>query len=86
VSTALAVAGGLFLAIYGPLALLGFRRPLLGRLAVREACRRRGQSALLVAGLLVGSAAFTASLIGGNSSVTRRRSTCSASGATSTSP
>jgi len=67
VSTALAVAGGLFLLTYAPLAMLGLRRPLLGRLAIREALRHRGQSALLVGGLLVGSASMTAALVAADS-------------------
>ncbi len=65
---ALLVVGGLFLLIYVPLALLAWRRPLLARFAWREATRRRGQFALLVIGLMVGSASITASLIAADSS------------------
>ena len=64
---ALLVVGGLFLLVYAPLALLAWRRPLLARFAWREATRRRGQFALMVVGLMVGSASITASLIAGDS-------------------
>ena len=63
----LVVVGGLFLLIYVPLGVLAWRRPLLARFAWREATRRRGQFALLVVGLMVGSASITASLIAGDS-------------------
>lgn len=66
---ALLVVGGLFLLIYVPLALLAWRRPLLARFAWREATRRRGQFALLVVGLMVGSASITASLVASDSGV-----------------
>ena len=66
---ALLVVGGLFLLIYVPLAVLAWRRPLLARFAWREATRRRGQFALLVVGLMVGSASITASLVGADSGV-----------------
>ena len=66
-STALLVVGGLFLLVYGPLAVLAWRRPLLARFAWRESTRRRGQFALLVAGLMVGSASITASLVAAES-------------------
>ena len=49
---------GLAMLAYVALALLAWRRPLLARLAFREATRRPGQSALVVAGLMVGSAAI----------------------------
>jgi putative ABC transport system permease protein len=67
VSAAFAAVAVLFVALYAPLALVAWRRPLLARLAFRNAVRRRGQSALVVAGLLVGSAAITASLVGADS-------------------
>lgn len=66
---ALLVVGGLFLLIYVPLAMLAWRRPLLARFAWREATRRRGQFALLVVGLMVGSASITASLVAADSGV-----------------
>jgi len=61
---ALLGVGGLFLLVYVPVAVLAWRRPLLARFAWRESTRRRGQFALLVVGLLVGSACITASLVG----------------------
>jgi len=66
-SQALLVVGALFLLVYGPLAILAWRRPLLARLALRETVRRRGQLALLVVGLLIGSASITASLVAADS-------------------
>jgi ABC-type lipoprotein release transport system permease subunit len=63
VTQALLVVGGLFILVYAPLAVLAWRRPLLARFAFRESVRRRGQFALLVVGLLAGSAAITASLV-----------------------
>ena len=64
---ALFVVGGLFLLVYGPLAVLAWRRPLLARFAWRESTRRRSQFALLVVGLLVGSASITAAMVGADS-------------------
>ena len=61
--------GALFLLVYVPLAVLAWRRPLLARIAWRESTRRRGQFALLVVGLMVGSASITASLVGADSGV-----------------
>jgi len=46
--------------VYGVLAALAWRRPLLGRLAFREATRRRVHSTLLVAGMMFGTAAVLA--------------------------
>ena len=66
-SWAFAGVVGLFLLVYGPLAVLAWRRQLLARLALREAVRRRGQLALLIAGLLIGSASITASLVAADS-------------------
>jgi putative ABC transport system permease protein len=40
---------------------------VLGRLAIREAVRRKGQSLLVVAGLMVGTAAITAALVAADS-------------------
>jgi len=67
VTQALVVVGALFLLVYVPLAILAWRRPLLARFAWREGTRRRGQFALLVVGLMVGSASITASLVAGDS-------------------
>jgi len=61
---ALLGVGGLFLLVYVPLAVLAWRRPLLARFAWRESTRRPGQFALLVVGLLVGTASITASMVG----------------------
>ncbi len=61
---ALLGVGGLFLLVYVPLLVLAWRRPLLARFAWRESTRRRGQLALLVVGLMVGTAAITASMVG----------------------
>jgi putative ABC transport system permease protein len=57
----------LFVVIYGIVLLLALRRRLLGRLAGRSIRRRIGQSLLVVAGLMVGTTAITASLIGADS-------------------
>jgi putative ABC transport system permease protein len=46
------------LVVYGGLALIAWRRPLLGRLAWREAVRRPAHSALLVGGMMFGTAAI----------------------------
>ena len=55
-----AVVVGLFLAVYAGLVVLAARRPLLARLALREAVRRPGQSAVVVLGLMVGTVAIFA--------------------------
>jgi ABC-type lipoprotein release transport system permease subunit len=47
--------GGLMLAAYAVLIILAARRPLFARIAAREALRRPWQSALLVAGLMIGT-------------------------------
>jgi putative ABC transport system permease protein len=47
----------IFLVVYSVLLVLAIRRPLLARLAMREAVRRPGQSALVVLGLMVGTIA-----------------------------
>ena len=64
---ALLIVGGLFLLLYVPLAVLAWRRPLLARFALRESTRRKGQFALLVLGLMAGSASITAALVGADS-------------------
>ncbi|MDQ6876162.1 MAG: ABC transporter permease, partial [Candidatus Dormibacteraeota bacterium] len=53
-----AIVIALFLLAYAALAVIVLRRPLLGRLALREAIRRPGQSALIVLGLMVGTTAI----------------------------
>jgi len=57
----------LFVIAYGLIGLFAIMRPLLGKLAVREAVRRRGQTALVVGGLMVGTATITAALVAGDS-------------------
>jgi hypothetical protein len=61
------VLAGLFVLSYGALAIFALRHRHLGRLAVREAARRKGQALLVVAGLMVGSAAITAALVAADS-------------------
>src|SRR5213082_2724390 len=51
---------GLFGLVYAALAVVATRRPLLARLALREAVRRPGQSAVVVLGLMVGTVAIFA--------------------------
>jgi putative ABC transport system permease protein len=58
---------GLFVLAYGTVAIFVLRHRVLGRLAVREAVRRKGQSLLVVAGLMVGTATITAALIAADS-------------------
>src|SRR5439155_4238926 len=57
----------LFLLAYGAVAVFAFRHKLLGRLAYREAIRRRGQALLVVAGLMIGTATITAALVSADS-------------------
>src|SRR5712691_9701244 len=57
----------LFLLTYGAVAIFAFRRRMLGRLALREAIRRKGQTLLVVAGLMVGTATITAALVAADS-------------------
>jgi len=57
----------IFVVLYGAILLLALRRRLLGKLAARSLRRRVGQSLLVVAGLMVGTTAITASLIGADS-------------------
>jgi putative ABC transport system permease protein len=54
---------GLFLLIYAALLVLALRRPLLARLALREAVRRPGQSAVVVFGLMIGTTAIFATQV-----------------------
>jgi putative ABC transport system permease protein len=62
------VAGALFLLVFGAVGISAARRPLLARLAVREAVRHRGQTVLVIAGLMIGAAGITAALVGADSS------------------
>jgi putative ABC transport system permease protein len=57
----------LFAVAYGAVAVFALRHRLLGRLAYREAIRRRGQALLVVAGLMVGTATITAALVSADS-------------------
>src|SRR5438046_10298668 len=54
---------GLFLLIYIALLVFALRRPLLARLALREAVRRPGQSAVVVFGLMIGTIAIFATQV-----------------------
>src|SRR5437879_5966879 len=58
---------GLFVVVYAALIVLAIRRPLLARLAMREAVRRPGQSAIVVLGLMVGTVAIFSSQVMGDS-------------------
>ncbi len=62
-----AVLIGLFVLTYGALAVIASRRPLLARLAYREAAHRPWQTALVIAGLTVGTALILMSQINGDS-------------------
>jgi len=66
-SPALLVLVTLFVLAYGAVGIFAVRRRLLGRLALREAVRRRGQTLLVVAGLMVGTATITAALVAADS-------------------
>ena len=48
----------LFVLSYGALALIIWRRPLVGRIALREAVRRPGQTAVVVGGLMIAGASI----------------------------
>ena len=61
------VLAGLFASTYGVVAIFALRHRHLGRLAMREAARRKGQTLLVVAGLMVGSATITAALVAADS-------------------
>jgi putative ABC transport system permease protein len=54
---------GVFLLIYIALLVLALRRPLLARLALREAVRRPGQTAVVVLGLMIGTTAIFATQV-----------------------
>jgi hypothetical protein len=66
-SPVVACLAGLFVLAYGGVAVFALRRRELGRLAVRQAVRRKGQTLLVVAGLMVGTAMITAALVAGDS-------------------
>jgi len=68
VNTATFVALGTFAIVYTVLAALGWRRPLLARLAFREARRGGLQTALIIAGLALAGMGITAALVGADSS------------------
>lgn len=57
----------LFLIVFGLVTIYARRRPMLARLAWREAIRRPGQSALVIGGLMVGTATITAALVAADS-------------------
>lgn len=54
----LTVLLGLFVLSYGALALIIWRRPLVGRIALREAVRRPGQTAVVVSALMIAGASI----------------------------
>jgi putative ABC transport system permease protein len=58
---------GLFVLGYGAVAIFAVRHRHLGRLAIREAARRKGQTLLVVTGLMVGTAAITAAMVAADS-------------------
>jgi putative ABC transport system permease protein len=57
----LRVFGALFIVAYLAILLIAVRRPLFARIAIREVTRRPVQSALVVAGLMIGSGAILVS-------------------------
>ena len=59
--------GGLFVVAYATVLAIAVRRPLFARIAIREATRRPWQSALVVAGLMIGSGAILVSEVMQNS-------------------
>lgn len=56
----LAILLGVSFVAYGTLVVMVVRRPLLGRLAIREALRRPGQTAILIVGLMIAGASIFA--------------------------
>lgn len=56
----LAILLGVFFVVYGALVVMVLRRPLLGRLALRETLRRPGQTAILIVGLMIAGASIFA--------------------------
>jgi ABC-type lipoprotein release transport system permease subunit len=69
VTQAFVVVGALFLLVFVPLGVLAGRRPLLARFALRESTRRKGQFALLVVGLMAGTASITAALVASDTQI-----------------
>src|SRR6266702_441356 len=63
------IAIGIFLVIYAALVVSALRRPLLARLALREAVRRPWQSAVVVLGLMVGTVSIFAMQVLSDSSL-----------------
>jgi putative ABC transport system permease protein len=57
----------LFAIVYAALGVIAWRRPLLARIAFRESVRRPWQSALVVAGLTVGTSMILMSLVNSDS-------------------
>jgi putative ABC transport system permease protein len=51
---------GILVVVFGSIAVIALRRPLLARLALREVIRRPGQSTVLVLGMMFGTAAILA--------------------------
>jgi putative ABC transport system permease protein len=62
VTALLAIAGAAIAAVV----LVGLRRPALGRIALRSAIRRKGETVLVILGSLLGTAIITGSLIVGD--------------------
>jgi putative ABC transport system permease protein len=54
----LTVLVALFLVSYAALGLIVWRRPLVGRIALREAVRRPGQTAVVISGLMIAGASI----------------------------
>ncbi len=63
------VAIGIFVLVYAGLVVIALRRPLLARLALREAVRRPWQSAVVVLGLMVGTVSIFAMQVLSDSSL-----------------
>ena len=66
----LTVLVAIFLVVYAVLTVVVVRQPLVGRLALREAIRHRGQTAVLVAGLMVTGASLFAVQVTVDSGIT----------------
>jgi putative ABC transport system permease protein len=64
--TALIVLGAAVAALLLPLVYSAVRQPSLGRMAVRNISRRRGEAVLVVAGSLLGTAIITSSFVVGD--------------------
>src|SRR6266550_2031283 len=60
---------GIFVLVYAALVVIALRRPLLARLALREAVRRPWQSAVVVLGLMVGTVSIFAMQVLSDSSL-----------------